>query len=96
MSERSERRYIQHLPTYGVIVCKQCQHAVWPQHMRKHLDSSHKQLSKREKEEIIQVIEGLDNLRKQETFEVPVQVVQRIGELVTKQGFQWQAQQNCH
>ena len=46
------------LPVYRIIVCKKCQWAVVPDHVRKHLAAHHSTLSKSERQTIIAAVES--------------------------------------
>ncbi|KAK4893308.1 hypothetical protein LTR49_028509 [Elasticomyces elasticus] len=49
-------------PQHRVVICKPCQHAVIPQHIRGHLRSNHRGIEVEAQEEIIRVLQRIPNI----------------------------------
>jgi hypothetical protein len=74
--------YFDHLPEWHVVVCKECQHAVWPQQVKGHLQSKQHRITVKEAAAIAEEIQEWPGVAQYGSeFEVPVHVDRPVPEL---------------
>lgn len=82
--------YFNHLIEWQVVICKQCQHAVWPEEVRGHLQGKQHRISRKEADAVADEIEqwpGIIHYRGE--FNVPSRIDEPIPELpLYTDGFQ--------
>jgi hypothetical protein len=58
----TQQKYFDHLAVYGLVVCKECQYAVWPEEIKGHLHGKHHRLLRKAAEKIAEEIHGWPGL----------------------------------
>jgi hypothetical protein len=77
-----------HLPVYGLIVCKACKYAVWPDEVDSHLSGVHHRIAKQQRKSIVQEISlWQDLVVSAEELRLPAQLKDPIPELALHEGF---------
>ncbi len=61
----------QHCPQYRIVVCKICRYAPIPEHVKGHLQKSHKNIAAEKQHRIVEVIDNLPNVAQRPEDVIP-------------------------
>jgi hypothetical protein len=77
-----ENQYFVRLPTFPVVICRQCQYGVWPNSIASHLKGSAHQVKHKEAQQVQEAIQQWDGIQHDSSqLELPLVLDERIPQL---------------